>query len=129
MGPRSSAGKPTVARQTKLRVLVAEDVLRVDVGFALVFVDLVGETLGERPSILTQPWPKWDESWIAEDKIEVVIQINGKLRDRIAVPASISETEARQMAAERERVKPHLEGKEVVKEIYVPGRLVNFVLK
>jgi leucyl-tRNA synthetase len=61
-----------------------------------------------------------------------VVQVNGKLRDRITAPVSITEAEARQLALERERVKPYLEGKEVAKVIYVPGvsvRLINFVVK
>jgi len=57
-----------------------------------------------------------------------VVQVNGKLRDRIIVPASITEAEARQLAVERQRVKAYLEGKKVLKTIYVPGRLINFVV-
>ena len=58
-----------------------------------------------------------------------MVQVNGKLRDRIAAPASITETEAKQLALESQRVKAHLEGKEVVKTVYVPGRLVNIVAR
>ncbi len=58
-----------------------------------------------------------------------MVQVNGKLRDRIIVPASITEAEARQLAVERQRVKAYLEGKKVLKRIYVPGRLVNFVVE
>ena len=57
-----------------------------------------------------------------------MVQVNGKLRGRVIVPASTTEVEAKQIAAESTRVQPHLKGKEVVKEIYVPGRLVNFVV-
>ena len=58
-----------------------------------------------------------------------MVQVNGRLRDRISVPASISEDEAKKLAMERERVKSYLDGKEVSKVIYVPGRLVNLVVK
>ena len=62
-------------------------------------------------------------------EITLVVQINGKLRDRVVVPVSITEDEAKQLAVERQRVKAYLEGVEVIKIIYVPGRLVNFVVK
>jgi len=59
----------------------------------------------------------------------LVIQVNGKLRDRIVVPASITEAEARQLALERQRVKAYLEGKKIINTIYVPRRLVNLVVQ
>ena len=57
-----------------------------------------------------------------------MVQVNGKLRDRIIVPASITEAEARQLAVERQRVKAYLEGREITNVIYVPRRLINFVV-
>ena len=79
-------------------------------------------------SIHNQSWPQWDKELAKDEEITLVVQVNGKLRDRVVVPASTTEVEAKQIAAESTRVQPHLEGKEVVKEIYVPGRLVNFVV-
>ena len=58
-----------------------------------------------------------------------MVQVNGKLRDRIIVPASITEAEAKQTALEREKVKTYVDGKEIIKIIYVPGRLVNLVVR
>ncbi|MBI4187381.1 MAG: leucine--tRNA ligase [Chloroflexi bacterium] len=84
---------------------------------------------GHEYSIHNQRWPEWDETLAEDEEITLVIQVNGKLRDRIAVPASITEVEARQLAAESTRVKPYLQGKEALKTIYVPGRLVNIVVK
>jgi len=84
---------------------------------------------GHDYSIHNQSWPKWDEALAREEEITLVIQVNGKLRDRITVPASITEAEARQIALGQERVKPYLEGKETIKIIYVPGRLVNLVVR
>jgi len=57
-----------------------------------------------------------------------VVQVNGKLRDRIEVPADIAEEEARELALSSVRVRPHVEGRELKKSVYVPGRLVNFVV-
>ena len=58
-----------------------------------------------------------------------MVQVNGKLRDRIIVPASITEAEAQQLALERQRVKAYLEGREITNVIYVPRRLVNLVVQ
>ncbi|MBA7564783.1 Leucine--tRNA ligase [subsurface metagenome] len=58
-----------------------------------------------------------------------MVQVNGKLRDRITVPASITEDEAKEKALASPKVKAHTEGKKIIKTIYVPGRLVNIVVK
>jgi leucyl-tRNA synthetase len=84
---------------------------------------------GHDYSIHNQSWPKWDEALAEEEEITLVVQVNGKLRDRITVPASITEPEAREKARGSEKVKTHLEGKTIVKEIYVPGKLVNIVVR
>ena len=80
-------------------------------------------------SIHNQSWPEWDVELARDEEITLVVQVNGKLRDRITVPVSITEDEARQLVLERERVKAHLEGKKIVKIVYVPGRLVNLVVR
>ncbi len=63
-----------------------------------------------------------------EKQITLVIQINGRVRDRVEVPASISEAEARELVLKRDRVRAYLEGKAPDKVIYVPGKLVNIVV-
>jgi leucyl-tRNA synthetase len=86
--------------------------------------------LSGRPySIHNQKWPVWDKNLIQVEEVTLVIQVNGKLRDRFAVPVSISEEEAKKLAFESPRVKPHLDGKQLVNAIYVPGKLVNLVVK
>jgi leucyl-tRNA synthetase len=84
---------------------------------------------GHAYSVHNQEWPKWDEALAKEDEITLVVQVNGKLRDRINVPASISEDAARKLALDSPKVKPHLEGKQVANLVYVPGRLINIVVK
>jgi leucyl-tRNA synthetase len=84
--------------------------------------------LGEPYSVHEQAWPEWDESLIAAEEITLVIQVNGKLRDRVDAPADISEEEAKELALSSARVRPHVEGRELKKSIYVPGRLVNLVV-
>ena len=87
------------------------------------------QRMGHGYSIHNQSWPRWDAELAEDEEITLVVQINGKLRDRIIVPASITEAEARQLAVESKRLTPHLEGKDVLKTIYVPGRLVNLVVR
>lgn len=84
---------------------------------------------GREYSVHNQAWPGWDEELAKEEEITLVVQVNGKIRDKIIAPASTTEVEAVQMAAGSPRVKPYLEGKEIVKSIYVPLKLVNFVVK
>jgi leucyl-tRNA synthetase len=80
-------------------------------------------------SIHNQSWPKWDESLARDPEITLVIQINGKVRDRINLPVAISEADARKVVMAQPKVKANIEGKDIVNIIYVPGRLVNIVVK
>ena len=93
----------------------------------------LAEELWERTrhsySIHNQGWPQWNEELAKDEELTLVVQVNGRLRDRIVVPASITEAQAKQLALESKRVKAHLEGKEIIKTIYVPGRLVNLVIR
>ena len=84
---------------------------------------------GHPYSIHNRPWPEWDEELVKEEKITLVIEVNGKLRDRLLVPVSISETEARELALGQGKVKAHIEGRKISRVIYVPGRVVNIVTK
>jgi leucyl-tRNA synthetase len=84
--------------------------------------------MGEEYSVHEQAWPGYEETLIQAQEITLIVQVNGKLRDRIDAPADISEAAARELALSSARVRPHLEGKELRKSIYVPGRLVNLVV-
>ncbi len=86
------------------------------------------DSLDEPYSVHEQGWPSWDENLIAAEQITLVVQVNGKLRDRIEVPADIAEEEAKELALSSAKVRPHVEGRELRKSIYVPGRLVNLVV-
>jgi leucyl-tRNA synthetase len=87
------------------------------------------ETLGEHSSLLKQPWPKYDAALAKEDEIEIPVQINGKNRSRIVVPADSADDFVRERALADERVRALLDGKQVVKAIVVPGKLVNLVVR
>ncbi|MEE8637047.1 MAG: leucine--tRNA ligase [Dehalococcoidia bacterium] len=83
---------------------------------------------GHPYSIHNQQWPEYDEEVAKEEEITLVIQVNGRLRDRVLVPASIGEAEAKELALGRERVKAHIDDKKLSRVIYVPRRLVNIVI-
>jgi leucyl-tRNA synthetase len=83
---------------------------------------------GHPYSIHNQPWPKYDEELAREEEITLVIQVNGKLRDKVLVPASIGEVEATELALGRDRVKAYICDKRLTKVIYVPKRIVNIVV-
>ncbi len=87
------------------------------------------DKLGNTESIFRPAWPKYDPELIKDDVVNLVVQINGKLRATIEVAADISEDEAKKLATENENIKKWLEGKEVVKIIFVPGKLLNIVIK
>jgi leucyl-tRNA synthetase len=86
------------------------------------------ERTGHAYSIHNQPWPKWDEALAKEEEVTLVIQVNGKLRDKITVPVSITEAEAKELALGSERIKAYVKDNKVARIIYVPQRLVNIVV-
>jgi leucyl-tRNA synthetase len=76
-----------------------------------------------------EPWPAADQALLVADTFELVVQVNGKLRDRIEAPADASRDEQEALARQSERVLAQLNGGQVVKTIVVPGKLVNFVVR
>lgn len=74
-------------------------------------------------------WPGYDEAKCVDDMIEIVVQINGKIRAKLNVPADIEQQQAIELAKSDEKIKSELDGKNIVKEIYVKGKLVNIVAK
>ena len=79
--------------------------------------------------VTEQIWPKYDESKCKDDVIEIVVQVNGKVRTRLSVAADIQKDDAIALAKAEDRIAAEINGKIVVKEIYVPGKLVNIVVK
>ena len=74
-------------------------------------------------------WPTWDESKLVEDEIEIVVQIKGKVRAKLMVAKDLSREELQEVALADEKVKAEIDGKEIVKVIAVPNKLVNIVVK
>jgi len=90
---------------------------------AEVWERLEGDRVWERP------WPQADPALLSRDTVTLVVQVNGKLRDRVEAAAGASEAELLELARASEKVRRHLDGKQVVKEIVVPGKLVNLVVR
>ena len=87
------------------------------------------EHLGHKPSILEHPWPEFDAEALEQEQVEVVVQVNGKLRGHVLVPAEADEQAVRQAALALDVVRKHLEGKTIHKTVYVPGKLLNLVAR
>src|SRR3990167_10110249 len=81
--------------------------------------------LGHEQSILQEPWPTWDEKALVASTMLIVVQVNGKLRGNMEVPVDEKEESIKSQALALEKVKPFLDGKQIVKTIYVPGKLMN----
>jgi len=87
------------------------------------------EMLGEKGNLLKAPWPKYDADLAKEQEIEIPVQVNGKLRSRVTVPADADEAFVLDRALADEKVKAAIAGKQIVKKIYVPGKMLNLVVK
>ena len=87
------------------------------------------EAAGHEESVMRATWPAYDPAAIAEETIVIVVQVNGKLRERLVIPAAAPEAEVEQLALTSPKVQRHIEGKEVQKTIFVPKKLVNIVCR
>ncbi|OPZ09967.1 MAG: Leucine--tRNA ligase [candidate division BRC1 bacterium ADurb.BinA364] len=96
--------------------------------FAPHLIDEIWSMIGHAESIFARPWPKWDPAALVEDAIELPVQVNGKLRDRIVVAAAASNQEIEEAAKAARNAQPHLDGKTIRKVIIIPGKLVNIVV-
>jgi leucyl-tRNA synthetase len=85
------------------------------------------EMIGERESLLRYPWPKYDPALAKEDEVEIVVQVNGKIRARLTVAIDADEESVKQAALKE--VQSATEGKQIVKVIVVMGKLVNVVVR
>jgi len=87
------------------------------------------EMTGEKSNLLKVPWPKYDPALAAEEEIEIPVQVNGKLRSVVIVPASATDDQIKQAALASEKVRAAIAGKQIVNVIVVPKKLVNIVVK
>ena len=115
--------RPEILKET-LDVLVLVLAL-----FAPHIADELWEGLGHSGATLRVPWPAYDPDLAAEDELEMPVQVNGKLRSRIRVAVDVTEDEIRRLAQADEKVAQHLGGRQIVKIIVVPQKLINIVVK
>lgn len=97
--------------------------------FAPHLAEELWQVLGHKNSLAYEPWPRYDETKLKVDTIELPVQVNGKLRAKLQIPADADKATMQQLAEEDESVQSHLAGKQIVKVVVVPGRMVNFVVK
>ncbi len=97
--------------------------------FAPHMTEEIWERLGEKTEIAKTPWPSFDETKTIDDVIEVPVQINGKLKTTVTVPKDIEQSDIDKVVEENEVITKLLEGKTVIKKIYVKGKIYNIVVK
>ena len=97
--------------------------------FAPHITEEIYERRGFEGMLNQQKWVTYDESKCKDDTIEIVAQVNGKIKSKLTVAANVSKEDAIALAKEDGKMKEAMDGKTVVKEIYVPGKLVNIVVK
>ncbi len=102
--------------------------LKIMAPFAPFITEELWEKLGYKTSIHKELWPEYDPKLIQEEKFELVIQVNGKVRDKVSVPMNISQKEAEKIAFSREKIKNWLKGEKEKKIIFIPNRLINIVI-
>ncbi|MDI6882946.1 MAG: leucine--tRNA ligase [Patescibacteria group bacterium] len=96
--------------------------------FAPHLTEEIWQKLGYKKSIFLQKWPKYDPKLIIEEKITLVVQVNGKVRDKIEIESGLSEGEAKKIALARTKIKKWIDAKKVKKTIFIKDKLINFVI-
>lgn len=97
--------------------------------FAPHLAEELWERLGHKETLAYEPWPEYDPEWVQDDMVEIVFNVNGKLRDKALLPADAGEEEIKAAALASERVQRAIAGKQIVRTITVPGKLCNLVVK
>ena len=108
---------------------VLEDLLKMLMPFAPHISSELWQQLGNNNFIEESGWPEWDEEMLKTSEIQIVVQVNGKLRGKIKISAELEKQQILEKAKQEENVAKFLADKEILKEIVVPGKLINFVVK
>jgi leucyl-tRNA synthetase len=116
------------AKQTALPRNIAEGFLLLLSPFAPHIVEELWQRLGHNETLTYEPWPTYDEKLIQDDMVEIVIQVNGRLRDKLLIPAKSHEDDVKAQALASERVKTEIAGKQIKKVIVVPDKICNIVI-
>jgi leucyl-tRNA synthetase len=126
-GAEEKAGQGMIP--VALLAQVQRDLVLLLAPFAPYLAHELWETLGEKSNLLRAPWPKYDPALAKEEEIEIPVQVNGKLRGKVVVPADASQKLVQERALAEEKVKAAIAGKKIVKVIFVPAKLLNLVVK
>ena len=108
---------------------VAEPFILLLAPYAPHLAEEIWERLGHGGTLAYEPWPEYDERFLVEDTVEIPVQVNGKLRAVVAMPAGADKSALLAAAKAEPKVHQHLEGRSIVKEIVIPGKMVNLVVK
>ncbi len=119
--PQSPAEKAAMAEAVRLLTLILTP-------FAPHVAEEISEAYGAKGSTLSEPWPAWDAALVVDDMLPYAVQVNGKLRSEVRVPAEAAEAVVRAAAEADEKVAGSLQGKQIRKVVFVPKRLINFVV-
>ena len=117
------------AKDLKLLKFTVENMVLLMAPMVPHFAEELWERMGNKESVFKAKWPVYDEKYTIEDEIEFVVQVSGKIRDRIKAPLDIPQEEAEKLALASEKVKEWMKDKEVVKKIFVKNKLLNIVVK
>jgi leucyl-tRNA synthetase len=112
----------------KLPVALLEKFILLLAPFAPHMAEEVWAALGHQESIANAPWPAFDSALVKDDTLEIAVQVNGKLRDTISIPADADQATVQKLALASEKVQKALEGKTPKKVIVVPKKIVNVVV-
>jgi leucyl-tRNA synthetase len=128
---RDDEPAPTIARPETASVLreAAESLVLMLSPFAPHMAEELWERMGHTEGVTAAGWPAWDEAAARQEEIEIPVQVNGKVRARVTVPAGAAESEIQAAALALPQIQAHTEGKQVTKVIVAGGRLVSVVVK
>ncbi|MEK7494123.1 MAG: class I tRNA ligase family protein, partial [Patescibacteria group bacterium] len=115
-------------RQRQLSVVSCQLFVKLLAPFAPHLAEEMWQMLGGKKSVHAEKWPVYNKKLIVEDMFDLVVQVNGKVRDVVRIPKGIMESEALHHATASDKVKKFIEGKEIRKKIFVPDRLINIII-
>jgi leucyl-tRNA synthetase len=118
-----------LSKENEINTNDFEQVLKLVNPFAPHITEELWQTLGHEEDMVYTTWPKFDESKLVEQKLEIAVSINGKVRDTLLIDVNWEKDHILSLAKDLEKIKVQLEGKTIIKEIYVPKKIINLVIK
>ncbi len=115
--------------KSKVLGFCVEKLAQILAPFAPHLAEEIWQILGNKESVFKSQWPSYDKEALKEEEITFVVQVNGKLRASMSLPVNTPEEEAKKLALSNERVKKFIQNKNIIKSIFVPNKLINFVVK